>query len=48
MWLESIESPAWWAPPFAMFLGVAFLLSAALEKPAGVVATFLIFFFPWT
>lgn len=48
MGFESLASPAWWAPPVAVIAGCACLASAVLEKPTGVVATFLVFFFPWT
>ena len=48
MWFDAVDAPAWWAPVIALGIGVALFASAVLEKSAGVVATFLIFFFPWT
>ena len=48
MWAEVISSPGWWAPVAALVVGAGCLLSALLEGPRSVVATFLIFFFPWT
>jgi hypothetical protein len=48
MSLEALASPAWWTPLAAVLIGGALLLSAAVEGSRGVVATFLIFFFPWT
>jgi fatty acid desaturase len=48
MSLEAVASPAWWAPVVAVLIGGALLLSGAFEGSRGMVATFLIFFFPWT
>jgi hypothetical protein len=48
MWIGMIFSPGWWATAAAIVVGIGCLISALLEGPRSVVATFLIFFFPWT